>query len=213
MPDLPDQFSEPFEIEPEELLDGSPAPPKRRVWLMHRSWQSWLPGLVALVEGLALLGFFWLAPWFSWRLSSLIYVFDLHNTPALLRYRLTLLAEHPASGWAASQGISLDDLHLNPMVPLWLIPLAAGLLLVLAGCSLWRRLSARHSLNALLALSAVCLLVELSFYLQARTFQDLLVNQTIFSIFWGFWAALAVTAAGMAVGLMQRRLTRLRARA
>jgi hypothetical protein len=167
---MPGQPDGPVELEPVEPLDGTPAPPRRQQWIIPQGWQTRLPGLLALVEGLALLALFWLAPWFSWRVPVNIPL-GIPTTPALENYFHFLAADHSYSGWAIAQGISVVNTAFVPLVPLWLIPLAALALLVLATLHLRHIIPNRWMSAALLVFSPLALLVQLSFFIQARTIQ------------------------------------------
>src|SRR5215472_19033027 len=120
MPEVSDQPMESFVVEPVTQLDGSPGPEWKRPNVAD--WQGKLgqTGLIALAEGLALLGCFCL-PWFSFP------VFGRAGPrgfgPAVPGY----------SGWTTAVGVPLDGAtRFTLFVHLWLVPLTAVALLGLA---------------------------------------------------------------------------------
>ncbi|HEY7357045.1 MAG TPA: hypothetical protein VH590_11285 [Ktedonobacterales bacterium] len=204
------QEQEPFPPNPPEPLDRA-QPPSLLLRVVRWPWKQGLPELIALVEGLALLGLFCFAPWFYWRVLTIIG--GLHLTQALRDHYLYLLAPHNFSGWAMAPGISIDDQPSSFFGYLWLIPLLGVALIALAGLHQRRMLSARITLAALLALSLLALLIEGGLYLQVQHFQEMLGDLTGVGVSWGFWSAAGVNAAGIIASILLRRpaLPRLRA--
>lgn len=194
MPDTPDQDNGFFEVEPIEQLDGSPVPQKQQRWATLQPWKLGLSGFVALIEGLGLLGFFYLSPWFSWMMLASP---GLHQTIRSLHYPWPTFA---FSGWAVAQGVPVAGPSFG-FAPLQFIPLVALGLLILAALQ-WRLSPSQRLLStALFVLSALGLLIERGFYLQVHALPGLYGGWVGADVSWGFWGALAVTVAGIVVGI------------
>src|SRR5690348_5485026 len=117
---MPEEQAETFVVEPEMQLDGSPAP--ARTWLRPPSAGGKLtsPALVALAEGIALLVCFVLPPWYAFYAPLGP---TQHGMPAVKGY----------SGWEMALGIPIGGAQrFDLFVHLWLVPLVAVALLVLA---------------------------------------------------------------------------------
>jgi hypothetical protein len=188
-------------IEPMQPLDGTAAPSADRTEPSRWWWKPQRLGMIALAEGLALLGLFWFAPWFSWQALYPAIGF-LHLTPALWKQLRDLAALHYYSGWTVAQGISIpvgpgSTSNNTVFASLWLIPLTAVALLVVGGPGWQKRLSERQALTALLTLSALTLLGLLGFYLQAHNLQVTSGPTFGIGVSWGFWGAVGITAAAI----------------
>lgn len=196
---------------PTEPLDTSQPPslPARVIRLLRPG----LPELGVLVEGLALIGLFCFAPWFYWRVLTIIG--GLHLTQALRYHYLYLLAPHNFSGWAMAPGISIDDQPSSFFGYVWLIPLLGVALVALAGLRLRRLIPSRLMLKVFLALSILALLVEGGLYMQTQILQGMLLGDsyTAAGVSWGFWSAAGVNIAAIiaSVLLLKPALPRLRA--
>jgi hypothetical protein len=185
-----EQTADVFVVEPVTQLDGSPVPHKEEPGGAHGRERLEQPGAVALAEGLALLCCF-LFPWLHFP--------DLNappiegRTPALLSF----------SGWSTALGLPIGSgLHLIVFVHLWLVPLIAAALLVLALLWRQRRFSTRLALGILIALSALALLVEFGFYMQVFWLKPIIFEGPgqgdFIGVEWGFWAAVVVNVAAIA---------------
>jgi hypothetical protein len=96
---------------------------------------------------------------------------------------------------------------------LWLVPLVALAVMAVAWFLSRGRLAARTALLALIGGSALTVVLELSFLVAINGLQDyqkqsfsnlgIRLEDTWFSVSWGFWLALVVSLAGLAFGLYQ----------
>lgn len=198
MPEVPDalaQDDDPLVIESETWLDGSPVAQTRR--LGAAGWRGRLaqPGVVALATGLALVCCFSL-PWFSMLRSAF------GNGPpgpapgpAYVSY----------SGWSIASGMPLAPngaARIALFVHLWLVPVAAGALLVIAWLHAQRRLSSRFLAGAILALSALALLIELGYAVQVSSLGSVIAANpgapSPIGVSWGCWLAMAASAVASA---------------
>lgn len=193
---MSDQPREPFMGEPVAQVDGSLTPPPRGLSVARWPWRPGAPGVVALAEGLMLLGSFCFSPWFSW---SVLFELGPH-TPASGGPRGPL-PTFSYSGWAMAQGIPIDGPYYAIFEHLWLVPLAALALLALAWLQMQRLLPDRQATSALSALSALALLVELGFYLQVQGLQTLFGDFAGLNVSWGFWGAIAITVVALVAGV------------
>ena len=197
MPDTSNEHDEPFVVEPLQHVDGSPVP---RLRVARWTWKPTIPALIALAEGLALLGLFCFSPWFSWQGVNI--GLGLIDTPAADHYLRTLFRLHSYSGWAMAQGIAIPEEPTPFLIYLWLIPLIGVALVVLAGLLMQHLLSTRLALAAILTLSGLALLIEVVLYFQTRPFQQALDgggydSSIAAGVSWGFWGAVAVNVAAL----------------
>lgn len=187
---------------------------KRWRSLARWAWKPGLPGLLALIEGVMLLGLFCFAPWFSWQANIDI---PARISPQGDKYLIFIDSNHLSSGWATAQGVVIESFSIfhAVFVYLWLIPLSAVALLAFGGLCLRHRISARLAGVALLTCSALVLLVELILYVHVLSIQHTMVADFVnVGVSWGFWVAVGVTAAAIAAGftLLKPAYHRLRAR-
>jgi lysylphosphatidylglycerol synthetase-like protein (DUF2156 family) len=157
-----------------------------------------LPGQIALGAGLAALVCFSL-PWYAAPDRSKI-INRMFHTAAHI-------------GWSAAvrlSGIGPPPGSLDLFPQLWLIPLSALALLVTAWLAGQRRVAQRLAAGITLALSVLALLVELSFYLQIQALEGFfgvqeeegsLILPPAYSVTWGFWVAVAVSAVAVAASI------------
>jgi hypothetical protein len=190
VPDVSNQRIDPFMVEPVTHLDGSPVPSEERSIITSWRGKLGLPGQIALAEGLALLGCFFL-PWFS---------FPATNVPDNQPVQLVSY-----SGWITAVGPSFSGLRIMLFVHLWLVLIAAVALLILAWMSAQRRVSHRLIVGVLLALSALALLVEIGFYVQVVVLNTLIDggpgNAHLADVLWGCWFAMLVNVTALAAGV------------
>jgi hypothetical protein len=208
MPDASHSEDEPFVVEPVEQLDGLPAPPARRLRLAHQVQHHRLLGLVTLAEGLALLGLFWSAPWFYWRI---LFIIEPHITsPEGYRQLTLILAPHLSPGWEVAQGVSIPSESESAFSfgSLWLTFFIGVALVALGILHLRRLLSSRLTLMAILILSLLALLIEAGLYLQVQHFQEALGDFIGVGVSWGFWGAAGVNAGAIAAGVGLFRFAR-----
>jgi hypothetical protein len=164
MPEAPVHDDQTLVIESVTWLDGSPVPQARRLSAAGLRGKLGQPGMIALAEGAALICCFFF-PWFS----SLTPTF--RNGPGRVSY----------SGWSIARGMptgSGGPIRIALFVHLWLVPLAAVALLVIAWLCGQRRLSFHLAAGAILALSALALLVELGYYLQVSSLGSFYVSDS-----------------------------------
>lgn len=194
MPESSEPQVDLFEVEPVTQLDGSPVPRQARPG--GNTWRErlGLPGMLALAEGLALLGCFFCFPWFYF--PDLNTVPEPESTPPLATY----------SGWSTALGQPIGGGHqLILFVHLWLVPLTALTLLALALVYVQFRFSARLTLGVLIALSVLALLVEAGFYMQVFWLKPVLFGGpgggNWIGVVWGLWAAVVVNVAAIAASV------------
>ncbi len=196
---------EPFGAEPRAQGSGSQPPALRRRrgrW----PWKQGLPGLLALAEGLGLLGLFGFAPWFSW--TDVHFILGLILTQASEDRMQSIFGLHPYSGWAAAWGVSIPDQSSPVFGYLWLIPLLGVGLVALAGLHQRRSISARLTLTALLALSGLALMTEAGLYVQVQSLQGTPATSLgreaylAASVLWGFCCAVGITIAAIVAGVV-----------
>ncbi len=147
--------------------------------------------MIALAEGAALICCFFF-PWFS----SLTPTSG--NGPGRF-------APVSYSGWSIAGGMptgSLGPIRIALFVHLWLVPLTAVALLVIAWLCGQRRLSFQLAPGAILALSALALLVELGYYVQVSSLGSVMANNpganSPIGVLWGCWLAVGVNAVALA---------------
>jgi hypothetical protein len=204
--DVTDEDEEQLIIEPITWLDGSPVRQRRRLGAPAWSGKLGRQGMLALGEGLALLGCFSL-PWFSMN--------DL-----LLGGRSTSGPFIPSvvsfNGWSIAGGMPFGNgptgqIRADLFVHLWLVPLAAAALLVVTWAHGRSRLSARLAAGAILALSTLSLLVVLGYYVQVTSLASLMVgpsgSTTLIGVAWGCWLAAGVSAVAMVAAASGLRLS------
>jgi hypothetical protein len=186
---MPDEQAETFVVEPETQLDGSPAP--ERAWLRPPSSGGKLaaPTLLARAEGAALLICFVLLPWFGFPQPVL--------TPRTLGLNIKSY-----TGWEAALGFYVGPTErFDIFVHLWLVPLVAVALLVLAWLFSRRLFSTRLMLGMMIALSALALLVELGFWEQGRALTMVSGGGPPLAgvgVLWGAWVTVAVNVLALA---------------
>ena len=188
MPEVSDQNVEQFVVEPVTQLDGSPISTTgwARVAGLRQKLEQ--PGLIALGAGLTL-AFCFFMPWFAFP------YFGGPNAgpgpfPAQLQY----------SGWDTAIGLP-EGPHFRFAIfaHLWLVPLIALALLVVAWLYARRRITSRLALGCVLALSVLALLVELGFYWQIASLNALNPGESSagarvpqYTVLWGCWLAVCV---------------------
>jgi hypothetical protein len=199
MPDVPEALAhddDALVIESVTWLDGSPVAQTRR---LGAAWRERLvqPGVVALATGLALVCCFSL-PWFSMLRSAF------GNGPEAPEPESGYVS---FSGWSISRGMPLAPngaTRIALFVHLWLVPVAAGVLLVIAWLCVRRRVSSRFASGALLALSMLALLVELGYVAQVSSLASVIVGSpgapSPIGVAWGCWLAVAVSVVASAAG-------------
>jgi hypothetical protein len=203
MPDaahVPLYDDEALVIESVTRLDGSPVPQRGR--LSAAPWLRKLahPALGALAEGVVLICCFSL-PWFS-MLTPLVGNGSGGNGPGdggpgpfFASY----------SGWSIARGMPITPngpTRIALFVHLWLIPLTAGALLVVAWLSVQRRLPPRLATGAILACSVLGLLIALGYDVQVTSLAPALAGNpdapSPIAVAWGCWAAIGVNAVAIA---------------
>jgi hypothetical protein len=182
MPEISDQNVEQFVVEPVTQLDGSPVTAAGRVRAADLRQKLEQPGMIALVAGLAL-AFCFFMPWLS---------LPHFAGPSGRFFAL------PYSGWDTAIGLPEgSNFRLAVFAHLWLVPLAALTLLVVAWLYSHRRITARLALGCVLALSVLALLVELGFYWQIASLNAIDagargVDIPSYAVLWGCWLAMCV---------------------
>lgn len=188
MPEISDQNVEQFVVEPVTQLDGSPVAAAGRARVADLRQKLERPGLIALAAGLAL-AFCFFMPWFAFP------YFGSPNAgpgpfPGQVQY----------SGWDTAIGLP-EGPHFRfaIFVHLWLVPLVALALLVVAWLYSRRRVAARLALGCVLALSVLALLVELGFYWQIASLNAIdagaapaSVHVPQYTVLWGCWLAICL---------------------
>ena len=199
MRDATDEDKEQLIIEPITWLDGSPVRQRRRPGAPAWSGKLGRKGMLALGEGLALLGCFSL-PWF-W-MSDLV-------PGGRAGPGLFIPSVVSFNGWSIAGGMPLGNgptgqVRADLFVHLWLVPLAAAALLVITWTQAQSRLSARLAAGAILALSTLSLLVMLGYYVQVTSLASVMVGPTgstgstaPIGVAWGCWLAAGVSAVAM----------------
>ena len=184
MPEISDQNVEQFVVEPVTLLDGSSVPTSGRVRVAGFRQKLERPGMIALAEGLALVVCFFL-PWFAFPYAA----------PAAQR-GLFLSTTAQYSGWDTAIGLPEGGTHFRfaIFVHLWLIPIAAVALLVVAWLCLQRRVAARLALGCVLALSVLALLIAAGFCWQIASLNAISSGNRVpqYVVLWGCWLAMSV---------------------
>ena len=182
-------------FEPVTRLDGSPVPPPR--------WRGALgqPGAIALASAVALLCCFSL-PWFSFRFG-----FEIVSGPGPRQQAPDL------SGWSIATGLPLTpdgSVRLAMFVHLWLIPLVAGALIVLAVWWFRHRLAAGLTSAITIALLTLALLVTAGYVAQVTSLGAIGMSgtQPVYVTAWGCWLALGVNVAALAAAGRALWLTR-----
>ncbi|HEU5200878.1 MAG TPA: hypothetical protein VFU32_14665, partial [Ktedonobacterales bacterium] len=179
MPELFDQNVEQFEVEPVTQLDGSPVSTPGRVRVANVRQKLDQPGMIALAEGLALALCFFL-PWLSFPYFS-----SGLRGPSLRQY----------SGWNTAIGMpEAPGFRLAIFAHLWLIPVTAVALLVVAWLYSRRRVTARIALACILALSTLALLIAAGFYWQIASLDALEAGARVlpYAVLWGCWLAMCI---------------------
>lgn len=168
MPELFDQNVEQFEVEPVTQLDGSPVSTPGRVRVAGFRQKLDQPGMIALVEGLALALCFFL-PWLS---------FPYVAGPSAGQGPFPSAVQY--SGWDTAIGIPEGPhFRLAIFAHLWFIPVTAVALLVVAWLYSRRRVTARIALACTLALSTLALLIAAGFYWQIASLDALEVGARV----------------------------------
>jgi hypothetical protein len=192
MSEVPVHDEEQFVIESVTWLDGSPVSQRRR--LSAAGWRGRLgpPGMLALAEGLAFLCCFSL-PWFSMRSFGPTGAPDGSGPgPSFVSF----------SGWSIASGMPVSPnsaVRIALFVHLWLVPLTAGALLVIAWLCVQRRLFQPLAAGVILALSVLALLVELGYYVQVSSLALAYTDSSngrapsLIAVSWGCWLAIAVS--------------------
>lgn len=199
MPDAPDRPTHEADsvvFEPVTRLDGTVAPPSpRQLW--RRQWRAWLarPGAIALIEGLALLGGFSL-PWYAMLINPSPPV------PILRSPELWL------SGWRIAAGFPLSGFaDRSPTIPLfahlWLIPLVAASLLVLAVWQVRGHVTPGLAAALIIALSALAALVAAGYVAQITAIGNFgdPAGPPAYRVLYGCWLTLGVTIVAVAVAI------------
>ncbi len=179
MPEISNQNVDDFVVEPVTLLDGSPVSTPGRVRVAGFRQKLDQPGMIALAEGLSLIICFFL-PW----LAFPYFRSDLRG-PSLRQY----------SGWDAAIGIpEVPQFRLAIFAHLWLIPITAVALLLVAWLYWQQRLTARLALGCVLALSALALLIAAGFYWQIASLDALEPGTQVspYAALWGCWLAMCI---------------------
>ena len=184
MPDISDQNVETFVVEPVTQLDGSPVSTRGRLRLPNVEQKLDRPGIIALVEGLALIVCFSL-PWFSFPFA----------VPANQR-GVFLSTTNQYSGWDTAIGLPEGGTNFRfaIFIHLWLIPVAAVTLLVVSWLCLQRRVAARLALGCALALSVLALLIAAGFCWQIASLNAISSGNRVpqYVVLWGCWLAMCV---------------------
>ena len=189
MREVSDPGSGEFVVEPMTDLAGTPVVVKRRPSFALPAGRLGQVGVIALVEGLALLVSFFF-PWFFFPQPGS--AGGPNERPGVEYY----------SGWATAIGIQVDgSAPLALFVHLWLVPLAAVALLGIVWVYRQRLISARLSIVAALALSVLALLVEGGFYIQVASLVGSGNNSQppSFGVAWGFWAGMVIATLAIVV--------------
>jgi hypothetical protein len=155
-----------------------------------------VPGIVALVGGLATLWCF-LLPWFTLPASFL-----LPNNRSFITQPESALLILP--GWNIAAGMPVPSGPTSParialFVHLWLIPVVAAALLVVAWYAAQRRVGVRMAAASILVLSAGALLVELGYAVEVTSFAQVMPSGV--GVAWGCWLAVIVNLATAAVAV------------
>jgi hypothetical protein len=182
MPEISDQNVDDFVVEPVTLLDGSPVPTSGRVRVAGFRQKLERPEMIALAEGLSLIISFFL-PWLAFP-----YFASDSRGLSLRQY----------SGWDAAIGIpETPQFRLAIFAHLWLIPITAVALLLVAWLYSRRRLTARLALGCVLALSALALLIAAGFYWQIASLDALEPGAQVspYAVLWGCWLAMCINVA------------------
>jgi hypothetical protein len=193
MPEAPVHDDQTLVIESVTWLDGSPVPQARRLSAAGLRGKLGQPGMIALAEGAALICCFFF-PWFS------MLTLTSGNGPGRF-------APVSYSGWSIARGMPFfvegGPIRIALFVHLWLVPLTAVALLVIAWLCGQRRLSYHLASGAILALSALALLVELGYYVQVSSLGSVMANNpganSPIGVLWGCWLAVGVNAVALAV--------------
>jgi hypothetical protein len=183
MPDISDQNIEAFVVEPVTQLDGSPVSTSGRMKVAGFRQKLERPGIIALAEGLALAVCFSL-PWFSFPFA----------VPANQR-GVFLSTTNQYSGWDTAIGLPEGpNYRFAIFAHLWLIPVTAVALLVVAWLYWHRRVTARLVLGSVLALSVLALLIAAGFYWQIASLNVISSGDRgpQYIVLWGCWVAMCV---------------------
>jgi hypothetical protein len=195
--EFPIQGDDPLVIESVTWLDGTPVQQasERHTARWVASWRERLsrPGIVALAGGLAMLWCF-LLPWFVAPAGA----FADGPSPGPLAQGPGPLPPITHPGWSIASGLNLGSgptgvVRVALFIHLWLIPLVAAALLVVAWLAAQRRISSRHAAGTILALSALSLLVELGYVVQVTSLEPVFPNGV--GVAWGCWIAIIASVA------------------
>lgn len=157
-----------------------------------------LLGQVAGVAGLLLLMFFFV-PW--------------SFTPDVSAASIQITNRIPTtwhSGWSTAAGVPLfgGTTSFNIFPHLWLVPISALALIVIAILLGRHRVSLRLAAALVALISLFLLLLEILFLVQINSFQAAIdnlaggrVNQTLYGVSWGFWLTLVATVISLGVGI------------
>jgi hypothetical protein len=161
-------------------------------------------------------------------LASQAPTYSISNTVSYPGFGAAMGIVDPQFGKVASQNNTTLTLETNGSQPstitfslsLWLVPLGALALLGVAWFLSQRRASSRAAALSLIAISALSLVMELSFVVGVNSLESDVEHtyeaqgghlvSTLYSVSWGAWLAMVVTAAGLVAGifaLMQARKT------
>lgn len=189
--DLSIQDDDPLVIESVTWLDGSPAQRESTLqaarWFAQARARLTTAGVIALAGGLVSLWAF-LLPWFVAPLTLL------QGGPDPRGFSPSDTTRLP--GWSVATGMPAGGgpngtLHLALFVHLWLVPLAAISLLIVAWYAAQRRLPERLAAGTILALAVLATLVELGYVVQVGSLAHAM--SAGISVAWGCWLALAVS--------------------
>jgi hypothetical protein len=158
-----------------------------------------LLGQAAGVAGLLLLLAFFL-PWFF---SP---AFTVNNPPGLRTF-LTV----PHSGWSAANGVPIFDAstQLSLFPHLWLVPLSALALIIVAAMLRMGHLSIRRASVLIFVPALLALVMEFFFLIQISSIESafaisqagIISRQAAYGLSWGFWFAVIVTVIALGIGL------------
>lgn len=164
----PSQDDDLLVIESVTWLDGTPIPRERErpTWGRTAEWRERLTpaGVTALLGGVAMLCCFS----FPWFLSPAFGNGPLPDSEAQGPGPLSSVGH---AGWSVAAGVDLGpapggEPRLALFVHLWLVPLAAVALLLIAWYAAARIMPARLAAGVIAALSALAVLVELGYAVQ-----------------------------------------------
>ena len=157
MPEVSDRSFEEFVVEQVTDLSGSSLQAAGRHRSTHLLGRLWKPGVLALAEGLALLGCFCF-PWYVRPDLSIFNSLQVVHAPPSVSY----------PGWITAIALptTLPGVSVIFAPQLLLIPLCALALFVTAWFYSRQHVTTRLASGMVLALSVLALLISLSFYVE-----------------------------------------------